>query len=112
MIEDRLNPNEAFNVQAEWIAVKGNHELSIEIISVVPQDQDESNNYFTFDVSVSEFVDVQPPLVFITEPDQNEIVSEIVVVKGSASDNVNLEYVEVRLLPNDWERANGFENCY
>jgi len=112
MIEDRLNSNEAFNVQAEWIAVKGNHELSIEIISVVPQDQDESNNYFTFDVSVSEFVDMQPPLVFITEPDQNEIVSEVVVVKGSASDNVNLEYVEVRLLPNDWERANGFENWF
>ena len=112
MIEDRLNSSEAFNVQAEWIAVKGNHELSIEIISVVPQDQDESNNYFTFDVSVSEFVDMQPPLVFITEPDQNEIVSEIVVVKGSASDNVNLEYVEVRLLPNDWERANGFENWF
>ncbi|MFL2926570.1 MAG: S8 family serine peptidase, partial [Candidatus Poseidoniales archaeon] len=112
MIEDRLNSNEAFNVQAEWIAVKGNHELSIEIISVVPQDQDESNNYFTFDVSVSEFVDMQPPLVFITEPDQNEIVSEVVVVKGSASDNVNLEYVEVRLLPNEWERANGFENWF
>ena len=111
-IEDRLNSNEAFNVQAEWIAVKGNHELSIEIISVVPQDQDESNNYFSFDVSVSEFVDMQPPLVFITEPDQNEIVSEIVLVKGSASDNVNLEYVEVRLLPNDWERANGFENWF
>jgi len=112
MIEDRLNSNEAFNVQAEWIAVKGNHELSIEVISVVPQDLDESNNYFTFDVSVSEFVDMQPPLVFITEPDQNEIVSEIVVVKGSASDNVKLEYVEVRLLPNDWERANGFENWF
>ena len=111
-IEDRLNSNEAFNVQAEWIAVKGNHELSIEVISVVPQDLDESNNYFTFDVSVSEFVDMQPPLVFITEPDQNEIVSEIVVVKGSASDNVKLEYVEVRLLPNDWERANGFENWF
>ena len=112
MVENRLNSDEAFNVQAEWIAVKGNHELSIEIISVVPQDQDESNNYFSFDVSVSEFVDMQPPLVFITEPDQNEIVSEIVVVKGSASDNVNLEYVEARLLPNDWERANGFENWF
>ncbi len=112
MIDNRLNSDEAFNVQAEWIAVKGNHELSIEIISVVPQDQDESNNYFSFDVSVSEFVDMQAPLVFITEPDQNEIVSEIVLVKGSASDNVNLEYVEVRLLPNDWERANGFENWF
>ncbi len=112
MIDDRLNSDEAFNVQTEWVAVKGNHELSIEIISVVPQDQDESNNYFSLDVSVSEFVDLQPPLVFITEPDQNEIVSDIVVVKGSASDNVNLEYVEVRLLPNDWERANGFENWF
>ena len=112
MLEERLNSNEAFNVQAEWIAVKGNHELSIEIISVVPQDLDESNNYFTFDVSVTEFVDVQPPLVFITEPDQNEIVSEVVVVKGRASDNVNLEFVEVRLLPNDWERANGFESWF
>ena len=59
---------------------------------------------------VSEFVDNQLPMVFINEPDQNEIVSGVVVVKGSASDNVNLEYVEVRLLPNDWERANGFEN--
>ena len=53
-------------------------------------------------MSVSEFLDQQPPIVFINEPDQNEIVSGIVVVKGSASDNVNLEYVEVRLLPNDW----------
>ena len=110
IIEDRLNSDEASNVQAEWIAVKGNHELSIDIISVVPQDEVESNNYFSFDVSVSEFLDNQPPLVFINEPDQNEIVSGIVVVKGSASDNVNLEYVEVRLLPNDWERANGFES--
>ena len=59
-----------------------------------------------------EFVDMQPPLVFITEPGQNEIVSGVVAVKGSASDNVDLEYVEVRLLPNDWERANGFENWF
>ena len=110
IIEDRLNSNEAFNVQAEWIAVKGDHELSIEIISVVPQDEVESNNYFSVDVIVSEFLDQQPPIVFINEPDKNEIVSGIVVVKGSASDNVNLEYVEVRLLPNDWERANGFES--
>ncbi|MFL2940353.1 MAG: S8 family serine peptidase [Candidatus Poseidoniales archaeon] len=112
MVSDRLNSEEAFNVQTEWTAVKGNHELSIEIITVVPQDQIESNNYFSLDVTVSEFQDMQPPLVFINEPDQNEIVSEIVVVKGSASDNVNLEYVEVRLLPNDWERANGFENWF
>ena len=110
IIDDRLNSNEAFNVQTEWTAVKGDHELSIEIISVVPQDEVESNNYFFVDVSVSEFLDQQSPIVFINEPDQNEIVSGIVVVKGSASDNVNLEYVEVRLLPNDWERANGFES--
>ena len=109
-VEVRLNSNEAFNVQAEWIAVKGNHELSIEIISVVPQDEVESNNYFSMDVTVFEFLDEQPPIVFINEPDQNEIVSGIVVIKGSASDNINLEFVEIRLLPNDWERANGFEN--
>ncbi len=72
----------------------------------------ESNNIFSFDVSVLEFIDMQPPLVFITEPGQNEIVSGVVAVKGSASDNVNLEYVEVRLLPNEWERANGFENWF
>ena len=110
MIDDRLNSNEAFNVQIDWIAVKGDNELSIEIISVVPQDEVQSNNFFSFDVMVSEFVDQQPPMVFINEPDQNEIVSGIVVVKGSASDNVNLEYVEVRLLPNEWERANGFDS--
>ena len=109
-VEDRLNSDEAFNVEIDWVAVKGDNELSIEIVSVVPQDNIESNNYFSFDVIVSEFVDNQLPMVFINEPDQNEIVSGIVVVKGSASDNVNLEYVEVRLLPNDWERANGFEN--
>ena len=111
-IEDRLNSNEAFNVQTTWLAVKGDHELTIEIVSVVPQDEMESNNIFSFDVSVLEFIDMQPPLVFITEPGQNEIVSGVVAVKGSASDNVNLEYVEVRLLPNDWERANGFENWF
>tara|TARA_B100001094_G_scaffold61750_1_gene57505 strand:- start:215 stop:3310 length:3096 start_codon:yes stop_codon:yes gene_type:complete len=109
-IDQKLNSNEAFNVQTVWVAVKGDRELSIEIVSIVPQDEVESNNYFSMDVTVSEFLDQQQPLVFINEPDQNEIVSGIVVVKGSASDNVNLEYVEVRLLPNDWERANGFES--
>ena len=84
-IEDRLNSNEAFNVQTTWVAVKGEHELTIEIVSVVPQDEMESNNMFSFDVSVSEFTDMQPPLVFITEPGQNEIVSGVVAVKGSAA---------------------------
>ena len=50
--------NEAINVQGEWIAVGGNRDINRNSFAV-PQDKDESNNYFTFDVSVSEFVDTQ-----------------------------------------------------
>jgi len=49
-------------------------------------------------------------MVFITEPYQNEIVSGLVVVKGTASDNNNVERVEVRVAPNNWQNANGFQN--
>ena len=93
--------------------VATNSKINKEMIGILNQDLgDLFTNQFNAGTtgSVSEFLDIQPPIVFINEPNQNEIVSGIVVVKGSASDNINLEYVEVRLLPNDWERANGFES--
>ena len=61
-------------------------------------------------VQVGEFSDYQVPLVFITEPYQNAVVSGLVVVKGTSSDNNAIDYVEVRVLPNSWERANGYQN--
>ena len=110
VIDEKLNTNEASNVQTSWIAARGDHEISVEVKSVTPQDEDSSNNFLSAEISVSEFLDNQQPIVFINEPNENEIVSDVVIVKGSASDNINLEYVEVRLLPNEWERANGFQN--
>ena len=72
--------------------------------------EDDSNHVSQVIVQVGDFLDYQIPMVFITEPYRNEVVSDLVVVKGTASDNNDVEKVEVRVLPNDWERANGFEN--
>jgi PKD repeat protein len=48
-------------------------------------------------------------MVFITEPYQNEVVSDLVVVKGTANDDNNIAKVEVRVSPNEWQSANGFQ---
>ena len=107
---EQLNSNEAENIQTTWIAEEGMHEIHAKIIDISPQDMDNSNHETFFEVNVGGFVDSQLPLVFITEPYQNEVVSDLVVVKGTASDNNNLEKVEVRIVPNAWEKANGFQN--
>ena len=106
----QLNSNEADNIQTTWIAEKGMHEIQAKIVDISPQDMDNSNHEAFFEVNVDGFVDSQLPMVFITEPYENEVVSDLVVVKGTASDNNNLEKVEVRIVPNVWEKANGFQN--
>ena len=106
----QLNSNEADNIQTTWIAEKGMHEIHAKIVDISPQDMDNSNHEAFFEVNVDGFVDSQLPMVFITEPYQNEVVSDLVVVKGTASDNNNLEKVEVRIVPDAWEKANGFQN--
>ena len=105
-----LESDEATNVQVEWIAEGGTHILKASIRGVTPQDEDLSNQELQTTVVVGDFVDSQPPLVFITEPYQNEIVSGLVVIKGTASDNNIVDHVEVRVVPNTWDRANGYQN--
>ncbi len=105
-----LESDEATNVQVEWIAEGGTHILKASIRGVTPQDEDLSNQELQTTVVVDDFVDSQPPLVFITEPYQNEIVSGLVVVKGTSSDNNIVDHVEVRVVPNAWDRANGYQN--
>ena len=107
---NRLESDGAVNIQSKWIAEEGSHKISEKIIDISPQDEDVSNHEYQIDVQVSGFLDSQIPMVFITEPYRNEVVSDLVVVKGTASDNNNLEKVEVRIAPNEWQRANGFEN--
>jgi hypothetical protein len=108
--DERLNSNEAVNIQAKWFASEGEHEIKAEIVDISPQDEDDSNHISQVIVQVGDFLDSQIPMVFIIEPYRNEVVSDLVVVKGTASDNNDIEKVEVRVLPNAWERANGFEN--
>ncbi len=107
---NRLDPAEAINIQSTWIAVEGVHTLRAEIVDISPQDEDNSNHENQVIVQVDDFIDSQNPMVFITEPYQNEVVSGLVVVKGTASDNNNVERVEVRVAPNNWQNANGFQN--
>ena len=107
---EELNSEQAVNVQAKWIAEAGVHTLKASIQGVTPQDEDVSNQAFQTTVQVGEFTDYQPPLVFITEPYQNAVVSGLVVVKGTASDNNAVDYVEARVSPNSWEKANGYQN--
>jgi len=105
-----LESDGAVNIQSNWIAEKGNHQISVKIIDISPQDEDISNHEYKVDVQVSDFLDSQRPMIFITEPYMNEVVSDVVVVKGTASDDHNLEKVEVRIAPNVWQKAIGFEN--
>ena len=106
---NKLPSNEAVNIQATWIAEEGNHVLKAVIKQVSPQDEDTSNQESQIEVFVDSFLDSQRPMVFITEPYQNEVVSDLVVVKGTANDDNNIAKVEVRVSPNEWQSANGFQ---
>ena len=105
-----LNPNEAVNLQSIWIPDIGTHVLQAVIENVSPQDEDISNQYNQITVEVEQYVDNQEPLVFIREPYSNETVSGVIDVKGTASDNNGVEFVEVRIVPNTWQRANGLDD--
>ena len=107
---EKLDSNEAVNLQSKWIAEEGLHEIGVKITEISPQDEDESNHEAQTQVQVGGFVDSQLPIVFITEPYKNEIVSDLVVVKGTASDNNNIEKVEVRIVPNEWQNTVGLSN--
>ena len=74
------------------------------------RDDDESNHEQEVEVFVDNFEDLQSPLVFITEPYDNEIVSDLVTIRGTASDNNRIDRVEFRILPNDWQTVNGFDD--
>ncbi|MEC9354468.1 MAG: PKD domain-containing protein, partial [Candidatus Thermoplasmatota archaeon] len=58
-------------------------------------------------VSVVDVIDTQPPLLFITTPYQNQIVSGMVSVSGTASDDWVVRRVEARISPGEWEVADG-----
>ena len=105
-----LYSDEAVNIYGEWIAEEGTHTISARITQVSPQDEDESNHEEEVEVFVDNFEDLQSPLVFITEPYNNEIVSGLVTIRGTASDNNRIARVEFRILPDDWQIVNGFEN--
>ena len=79
---ETLDSNEAVNIQSKWIAEEGLHELSVKITEISPQDEDETNHEAQLQVQVGGFVDSQLPIVFITEPYQNEVVSDLVVVSS------------------------------
>ena len=70
--------------------MEGQHVIKAEIVDISPQDEDNSDHIFQTDVIVDGFVDTQIPMVFITEPYRNEVVSDLVVIK-MASDNNNVE---------------------
>ena len=105
-----LYSDEAVNIYGEWIAEEGTHTISAKITHVSPQDEDESNHEEEVEVFVDNFEDLQSPFVFITEPYNNEIVSGLVTIRGTASDNNRIVRVEFRILPDDWQIVNGFEN--
>jgi len=105
-----LYSNEAINIDGQWIAQEGTHTISARITQVSPQDDDESNHEQEVEVFVDNFEDLQSPLVFITEPYDNEIVSDLVTIRGTASDNNRIDRVEFRILPNDWQTVNGFDD--
>ena len=105
-----LYSNEAINIDGQWTAQEGTHTISARITQVSPQDEDESNHEQEVEVFVDNFEDLQSPLVFITEPYDNEIVSDLVTIRGTASDNNRIDRVEFRILPNDWQTVNGFDD--
>ena len=105
-----LYSNEAVNIDGQWTAQEGTHTISARITQVSPQDEDESNHEQVVEVFVDNFEDLQSPLVFITEPYDNEIVSDLVTIRGTASDNNRIDRVEFRILPNDWQTVNGFDD--
>jgi len=60
-----------------------------------------------FTSSVNAFTDAVPPTVSMLLPAENVVVSNIVMISGTASDNVAVDRVEFRLDLNNWVQATG-----
>ena len=56
------------------------------------------------------FVDASPPIVHITYPGNNATVTGIITIRGTASDNVAIAYVEIKTGNSVWTRVNGTES--
>ena len=105
--EGSLDPEQALTLAFGWPATLGDHTLAAELVDISPSDADESDHTAQFTVSVVEVIDTQPPLLFITTPYQNQIVSGLVTVSGTASDDWAVRRVEARVTPGEWEVASG-----
>jgi len=105
--EGSLDPEQALNLALPWTAVLGEHEFAATLVDISPSDADDSDNSATLSVTVTDIIDTQPPLVFIIAPHENEILSGIVSVQGTAEDNYAVRRVEVRIAPAAWETAFG-----
>jgi len=105
--EGSLDPEQALNLALPWTAVLGEHEFSATLVDISPSDADDSDNSATLSATVTDIIDTQPPLAFISAPHENEILSGTVTVTGTAEDNYAVRRVEVRIEPAEWETASG-----
>ncbi len=105
--EGSLDPEQALTLAIDWTATLGDHTLTAELVDISPSDADESDHTAELTVSVVDVIDTQPPLLFITSPYQNQIVSGLVAVSGTASDDWAVRRVEARVSPGEWEVAEG-----
>ncbi len=105
--EGSLDPEQALNLALPWTAVLGEHEFAATLVDISPSDADDSDNSATLSATVTDIIDTQPPLVFIIAPHENEILSGIVSVQGTAEDNYAVRRVEVRIAPAEWKTAFG-----
>ena len=105
--EGSLDPQQALNLALPWTAVLGEHEFAATLVDISPSDADDSDHNATLSATVTDILDTQPPLVFITAPHENEILSGTVTVSGTAEDNYAVRRVEVRVAPAEWETASG-----
>ncbi len=105
--EGSLDPEQALNLALPWTAVLGEHEFAATLVDISPSDADDSDNSATLSATVTDIIDTQPPLAFISAPHENEILSGTVTVTGTAEDNYAVRRVEVRIEPAEWETASG-----
>lgn len=58
----------------------------------------------------NDFVDLQPPTVTMTTPQAGAVLSGVVSLSGSASDNVAVDRVQFRVGTDDWVDASGTDS--
>ncbi len=55
----------------------------------------------------SDFIDIEPPIVTMLSPQADAVLSGIVSVSGTATDNVGVELVQFRVGTDEWMAASG-----